>query len=315
MVLYSADYDMYQVLNLNPQSLRAFVHHVAKLQSLPNTHILDIKIGEVQDWNLLLKPSIEGDGIVGYQRKKELEHLSMLRNSDVITEKEYTTAKKLLPLHMTPLKLIEARKELRFGLLRWTPIEVLKGYKMMRNGKRITLQQAVESTGITKIDLISWINNKYNEFSNVIIWNGFTEIANPIESIKENVLLYLDEKNYFKLLKRVYSLAKLTDDTDVQERCLTILNSEIGFLYTIVADLEILEQVKTENLTKSEKRKVKQELGELTDKIAKVYFPGNKRAKRATFSLLPKLYSILQDETRKAMDGASLLPIPDTYLP
>jgi hypothetical protein len=56
-------------------------------------------------------------------------------------------------------------------------------------------------------------------------------------------------------------------------------------------------------------------MGTLRDKIAKAYFDGNKRAKRASFSLLPKLSSILQNETRKVMMSASLLPIADSYLP
>jgi hypothetical protein len=314
-ILYSADYDMIQTIVPSHQSIRAFVHHVAKLQSLPNTHILDIKIGEIQDWNLLLNTRIEDNSIVNYNRKKELEHLELLRYQKIITEKEYIASKKLLPIHITPIKLIEAKKELRFGILRWTPKEILRGYKILRNNKEITLEEAIKNTGITKVDVISWTNNKYNEFSNIILWKEFSQTPEPIQSLKENILLYLDDKNYFKVLKRIYALSKLLNDTKTEELCISILNSEIGFLYTIVADFEIMEQLRKKTLTKQERQNLKYELGMMTDKIAKVYFPGNKRPKRTSFSLLPKLYTILQEETRKVMIDSSLLPIPHSYLP
>jgi hypothetical protein len=265
---------------------------------------MDIKIGEIPEWNLMKN---------GFNLQEERKHLDELFKEKIISKQEYSNGTKLLE-NLTPLKSIQARKQLRFGILRWTPKDVLKGHLKLRNKKVISLYEAFETSGITKVDVISWSNNKYNEFSNIILWNNYTKQQNPIESIRENIVEYLHDKNYLKVLKRIFSLSKLLEDSVTEEKCISILNSEIGYLYTIVADLEVLAEMK-KIVSKIEKKNIEYEMQTLTDRVAKAYFDGNKRPKRASFSLLPKLYSILQYETYKIMKQESLLPVKNIYLP
>lgn len=299
-LLYSADYDMIQEIELSPASSHAFIKHIAELHSLPNTHITDIKIGEIPNWNLVTSNK--------YVRKDEIKHLELLLDEGIIDSHEYKEAKKLLPRHMTPLKLIEARKELRFGILRWTPKDVFKGYLKLRNGKTITLVDALRSLGITKIDVISFVNGKYTDFSNIILWKGYSEITGM--TLKDSLIYYLGERNYWKALKRIFSIAKDMKDEKLQETCLEILNSKLGYISNIVSDMEVLQSLTQRDLTKKERRNINYELNTIIDRLSKVYIDGFKRAKRVSFKLLPKLDSILQHETKLAMEQEGLLPLP-----
>lgn len=301
-LLYSADYDMIQEVELSPASSRAFVQGIAQLYSMPNTHIVDIKIGDIPEWNLLKGSK--------YSRSEELKHLGLLYDTGIISEKEYKHAKKLLSRTMSDVKMMEAKKELRFGVLRWTPKDVFKGYLKLRNGETISLVEAFKTSGITKVDVIAFVNGKYADFSNILLWKGYSEMDEPIQSLKQNVIYYVKDGNYWKALKRIFSLAKGIDDEDIQQMCLEVLNSKLGYLATIISDMEVLESLKQRNLTKKEKQNIKAELGAITDRLAKVYIDGFKRPKKTSFSLLPKLQAILQHETKLAMEEIGLLPIP-----
>jgi hypothetical protein len=314
-VLYSADYDMVQELPLTHQAERAFVHHISKLLALPDTHIIDIKIGEVDEWMLLQGVDVDNGKVVNYSRKQELAHLDELVKNGVVTPKEEKQAKKLLRRSLTPSQFLEAKRELRFGLLRWTPKDVLKGYLKLRNGNTISLYDALASSGITKVDVISFVNGKYHEFSNIIIWEGHTRLDEIADSIRLSVIEYMNEGNYWKVLKRIFSLSKLVGDSKTENKALDILNSKLGYLYTIISDLEIMESLRERGLSRKEKQNIKHQLDILTDRLAKVYEDGFKRVKKTSLALIPRLFGILQEETRKVMEASSLLPIPDAYLP
>lgn len=305
-LLYSADYDLIQEVEVSPASTRAFVHHIAQLNSLPNTHILDIKIGEIPSWTLLKSDK--------YVRKDELKHLATLHDEGIISSKEYKQSKKLLSRHMTPLKLIEARKELRFGVLRWTPKDVFKGYLKLRNGETISLLDAIKSSGITKIDVISMVNGRYAEFSNIILWKGYSEMPETSTGLKQNLMYYVADGNYWKALKRIFSLAKHIGDDKLQEMCIEILNSNLGYISKIVNDMEILKALKERDLTKAELQTIKYQLDAITDRLAKVYIEGFKRPTKTSLSLLPKLEAVLQHETKLAMEEIGLLPLPKDLL-
>jgi hypothetical protein len=275
---------------------------------------VDIKCGEISEWNLLKKPYIENSKLHGYDQASELKHLSALWQHKLISHEEYMTASDLLKPHLNPIEFLEARKELRFGLLRWTVPEVLRGYIELRDKSIYYLDDAFKSKGITKLDLIAWITSKYVEFSNIIVWTNsrgkpYAYVPAIKKALKENILEFEAEGNYVKVAKRMYSLAKQYKDQSIVEELTNILNSPIGKLYMVTADIEVLEEFH-KAVTQSRKRK---ELDMLKNFFAKLYFPEFNHATPSN-TKLTHLKEVLQYEMEKALKKANLLPIPRDYM-
>ena len=302
-VLYSADYDLLEEVPLKSSSLRDFQALVKEAQKVGT--ITDIKCGEVREWNLLTSAD--------YDQQEELKHLGSLWQAGYLENKELAMAKKMLKPSLTVPELVKARKELRFGILRWTPKEVQEGHKMFRN-KLFYLEDALKSTGITKIDLVAWVKDKYVEVSNIILWthNGtpYAKLRPLKDALSEDIKLFEEERNWVKVAKRMLSIAKykgyLTDVGKLQ----SILNSPLGAVYTVVSDLELLDEF-PDALTPAKKR---EELDLMRDRMAKLYFPEFNDASDPQ-KLLPRLREVLQDEMEKELEKEHLLPIRKEYRP
>ena len=186
-ILYSADFDMMESLQFKRNSPAVFQRKIKQILKIGA--ITDIKCGEVTEWNLLKRPHIN-KRVKNYSQKNELEHLNYLWQNKIITQSEYDLGKSLLKPSLTMVEFLNARKELRFGLLRWTPKEVLQGYKDFRE-RHILLEDAMKSKGITKVDVIAWVNTKYIEFSNIILWRSggkfYAEIPNIKRALAEDI--------------------------------------------------------------------------------------------------------------------------------
>jgi len=308
-VLYYADYDLMEEIPLQKRMVRIFQSKIKKIKQ--KLKITDIKIGEITEWNLLKKPYIENSKVHKYDQAKELQHLSSLWSSELITHDEFMLAEKLLKPHLTSVEFLQARKELRFGILRWTTEEIQKGYKEYRK-HIIYLYDAFKTKAITKIDVIAWVHEKYTEFSNIILWtkNGkpYANIPSLKKSLKENVLEYEADENYVKVGKRMLSLAKAYKDSDIQEKLTNIFNSPIGKLYTVVADLEIIEE-----FPKAVKARKRKQLDLMKDSFRKLYFPQLKNS-IPNLKLLPEFRNVLQEEMKKALEKHKLLPVPRDYV-
>ena len=201
---------------------------------------------------------------------------------------------------------------MRFGVLRWTPAEVYAGHKTFRK-HTFYLEDAFKSTGITKVDAVAWVNDKYIEVSNIILWHDGAQFAQtkPLkDALAEDILLYEDEENWVKVAKRMLSLAKekgnLTDEGELRR----VLNSPLGAVYTVVSDLELMEEF-PDAMTPARKRK---ELDQMRDRMAKLYFPDFDHASNPR-ALLPKLKDLLQEETKHQLEVGRLLPVRKDYRP
>ena len=311
-IMYAADYDLIESVILRRGSTKKFQDKIRKIQKVGK--IVDIKCGEISEWNLLKKPYVENSKVHKYDQAAELKHLSALWQNELLSHEEYMTASDLLKPHLNPVEFLEARKELRFGLLRWTVPEVLRGYKELRDKSVYYLDVAFKSKGITKLDLVSWITNKYVEISNIIVWTNskgkpYAYVPAIKKALKENILEFEAEGNYVKVAKRMYSLAKQYKDQSIVDELTNILNSPIGKLYMVTADMEVLEEYPNA-VTQIRKRR---ELDMLKDYFAKLYFPEFNRATPSN-TTVSDLKEVLQTQMKQALKEANLLPIPRDYM-
>jgi hypothetical protein len=298
-IMYSVDYDMLEMPIFRKSSVKQFQALVKRAGKVGT--ITDIKCGEIPEWNLLTTKK--------YSREKELKHLQELWQNKIITDAELREAQKLLQPNLTIPELYKARKALRFGIMRWTPAQVAQGSMKFRN-HTVYLEEAMKSKGITKVDVVAWVKEKYVEVSTILVWTHrgkpYANVKNVVNALKEDLIVFAHDGNFMKVAKRLYSLAKLTGrDRESLER---ILNSHLGAVYLVVSDLKLLDEFPNA-ITPARKRK---QLDSLRDQMSKLYFPEFHEATNPK-TLLPKLEEKLQSEVKKELEKVNLYPIPKMY--
>jgi hypothetical protein len=254
---YAGDYDAYEIVyrkgavsSVLNELAADFKNIIKRLRSTPNIYIGDIKAGCREEWRVFGRDVGLLDGkIVGYNPVKSRGVLMKLYNNKVITEDERKSAEEMILDRPTPEEMLRARRKIKFHTIRWTPTEVLDGEKELRDGSFMTLQEAFNTPTITKMDIVGYVqNNKYTDFSMIYEFHCGDKVLNPsfediTKSLREDIVLYKTDNNPFKVLKRVFALAKFAGDTPTLQALTPILNSDLGRIYAILSDVGTLIQL------------------------------------------------------------------------
>ncbi len=144
-------------------------------------------------------------------------------------------------------------------ILRWTPKEILRGMKQLPGGETKTLKDALRDPTMLKIDEITLINGHFTEVTNIIELSytngsGNTKYVNiqmskmnniDIALPKEIEKLYFSDYHYnpFKMIKRIFSFARHTDNHQLLEKIFPIISSDISAMYQIKSELEAIKLV------------------------------------------------------------------------
>jgi len=124
--------------------------------------------------------------------------------------------------------------------VRWKPSDILDGAK-----DGLKLADAFQQPALTKLDVVAWVNGRYTDFSIIYEFKNKTETLNPVKSdpkasIRQDEADLKREGEYFKALKRRFSIAALERRKGALIRLNRILNSDLGRLYLIISDLKTL---------------------------------------------------------------------------
>lgn len=246
--LYAGDYDAVERVELKSigegvQRLRDVIKRLRALK----VYIGDIKCGEVPEWNVFRPSARIEDGLIkDFNRTESIAKLDELKRSNSISPNEHENAARILNDATTPFDFIEARKTIRFHILRWKPIDILNGVLDYRSHSFL-LEDALKSGGMVKIDVIANINDQFTEFS--LIYDMFlsgkrvTASIPPIAIGLTEDMIYYEIIDPFKALKRFFSLARYFKEYGTMERLVPILNGDLGRLYQMVGDLKTLEDL------------------------------------------------------------------------
>jgi hypothetical protein len=115
-----------------------------------------------------------------------------------------------------------------------------------------------------KIDIIARINNIYNEVS--CIYNFDTNSNDEtkyVSSLVDDIKDYKKKGNYYKVLKRLFSLYKLRNDKNKLVQLSMFLNNNYGKLYQETANLEAIEKLKRLPIDRTTQRAIAQNLKEI----------------------------------------------------
>jgi hypothetical protein len=333
---YAGDYDAFEIVNMKERTDEVALHMLAtrfkqimkEVRAIPNTYIGDIKAGSIEEWRVLPKSAmLENGKVVGMDVEKSKAVLDRLRKDNIISEKEYKESLSLLDGTMTPMRLLEAKKELKFHIVRWTPPEVERGFKVLQDKRRFTLEEAFSTPTITKMDVISLVqNNRYTDFSMIYYFRNKGTLLNPdvvdiAKSIKENIYYYTQVGNPFKALKRKFALAKMEKDAGTITKLTPILNSDLGRIYHVLGDIGTLIHLLED--FKPDQKLVRFEIDQFRNRLANVYQLKDYLKEEHTIigeiesllkaplkSMLPKLEAmeerldrILKDGTNRVLKG------------
>ena len=157
--------------------------------------------------------------------------------------------------------------------LRWDYSEIQNG---VNNG--VSFDEAIQQKGIIKLDIISYINGRFVEITEVynVKINGKSNMDYTNEEVVKSITAdYKDEVkklNFMKALKKMYSISKLINNKDpLLDILVTYFNSPIGLLYRCKADLETILTILSYN--KFELKDIIESLQTLKEQISA--FPVN----------------------------------------
>ena len=130
--------------------------------------------------------------------------------------------------------------------IRWNYKNIMKGYQLI-NKKRYNFIDCIMQKSIMKMDLIVFVNNIAVEITD----NYFITIKNKSNfdkhdedknnSIKRLVIDYnqlIDEKRYFKAIKRLFSIQ--TIEGKPSKKLIDLFNSDLGRLYKCISDINTI---------------------------------------------------------------------------
>jgi len=95
-----------------------------------------------------------------------------------------------------------------------------------------------------KIDLVVWVNEeaRFREMSKIFVFKSKHHAMNwQPSSLQEDVKAYLQKRDYWKVVKRLYSITKLKNNVRLVTYLKNIFNGELGALSSLISELRTIE--------------------------------------------------------------------------
>lgn len=307
--LYAGDYDVDEKVNAKSANavLQSLQRIVKDLRDIPNCYIGDIKCGEVADWEIISSSSYIEDGkLYKFNIKESQSRVDNLRKQNIISAKEAQEANALLEKATDPFNFLEAKKELRFHILRWKPIDILQGALEYR-GRVFTLEDAIQSGGMIKLDVVYDLHDRFTEFSCIydvhIKGVRITSFPRSIVRSLTDDIMYYNKVSPFKALKRFFALARYYKNEKAIQLLTPILNSDLGRLYQITEDLKTLLALLERPIAPIQK--IRSQIDDVRQRLGNIYQFKDILKEEPTF--IAKINSLLKHSNPKLKDKLATL--------
>ena len=166
---------------------------------------------------------------------------------------KYEKAKQLPSVYFTDFKCGEDK---RGEPLRWD-------YKTLKanNNRGYTFEEAMKSKAMCKLDCVAFVNGRFEEITEVYnLHNGSPPKKNLLGDLRQSQKEYLDEGNYWKALKREFSIASIQHDQKKTKRLIDFFNSVVGLLAKSVSELDTIQLVLEQTFKKPKLEEIRQNL-------------------------------------------------------
>ena len=255
------DIDLFENCNYEAASLVPVLHHIRelfremahRLTAARDTYLADFKAGEDQRFICPYMGTYEIlKGYKDYSPEKIREWIEALSSLLTVEEKkEMLEAVEDHPTYFQYIKLEDMIRAKR--VVRWTLKELIKGEKKLVGNTNYTLEDAIQSQTVVKIDIWTWIKDGYVEVTNwfrlrfrqkgMVKWEDLTQPL-PLyeESIRKGVRDYFDprlEKN-MKMAKRIWLYAVYKNDYNLMKLLYPLFRSDASRLGQLKGEIEVL---------------------------------------------------------------------------
>jgi hypothetical protein len=349
-MMYPNDIDLHQIVDVSYKTKKIAVKElvnyfqkmITRLKEQPNVFITDIKFGSIPDYDILDRDvRLRNNKVVNYNYNECVTKLTMLHDRNTITNDEFKDAKKVLTKNSPTLKQYFVMKDaIKFSTVRLTVNDVINGHINFRN-TTYKLSDLLLS-GLVKVDVVAYINGKYTEFSNIYEFKNSNKMISPImtnldDSLKEDIMYNYVTKNYYKMAKRIFVMNVFEEKESITTKLMILFNSQLGIIYNVLSDIKVLILLLSRTGRLSYKKlsyeinmfKVRlsrvysvnsflseqDSITEIIDKLSKVPHSADRREIffHELSSLLKKLETILNENTKKELKQMHLLPLPKKY--
>jgi hypothetical protein len=212
----------------------------------------------------------------------------------------------------------------------------------MVNNVKYTIEDGFKSSS-AKVDTIALVQKVIHTEINVVYKvvkeeGSKLDIKEIEEQLKQSLYEYVKEKNYYKMAKRMYAIARLNKDYKTLEKLTEMFNGDLGRIYSLLNEsitlITLLENNKSLDLDK-----IKYEIDNFRYRINNVYtvesfyrkrnklsskikkminLPNTKSSKEELIKDLKSLekffYDVLQKNTLTQMKKLKLYPIPKKFV-
>jgi len=160
--------------------------------------------------------------------------------------------------------------------LRWNKEDIKKGFKILGNGEKKFFYECLFDKVRMKLDMVYLLNGEYVELSEIyrLQINGKKNYddANIVEELKQEIVKYKKEKNYYKVLKREFSLLEHQGTNKKRQiQLINLFNSNAGLLNNLINQLKIIQNVCIQTFRKAKIDDVRGNLQSIKFKLSSVY--------------------------------------------
>lgn len=242
---------------------------IVKLQlRYPDIIFLEFKVGNDYRYHIELgEVDYKKQEVKNFNYQKIRQHVNSLVKSKNITKKEKNYLDGILveDISINQWKLLESFFKQKY-VLRWNMDEMLSQKKILDNGRIVHLQDTLGDGTVIKLDTLCFIQDRYKQVTNIFFL--FDKKMNREKQVKEferkndvhvyqDVYKYLLEKNFLKVLKRIWLLScsqKIKKNIRILKPVFISKISAIGQIEGEIENLSlILEFMELNILEKKEK--------------------------------------------------------------
>lgn len=158
--------------------------------------------------------------------------------------------------------------------LRWNKEDIKNGYKILGNGSKKFFRDCLMEKIKMKLDMIYLLNGEFVEMSEIyhLSINGEKNYnkANVEKELLDEIDKLTKEQNYYKLLKRRFSLLKLKKDKKMEEY-IKIFNGQSGLLNNLINQLKIIQNICIQTFRKPKLHEIRGNLQTIKQELSSVY--------------------------------------------
>lgn len=233
--------------------IKRFQDMIQEIEANPLTYLGDFKAGYDSRYTVDIG-EIDGSKIRGYDHDAITKRMRELYDSKLLSENEIATWLRAVIEKPTLNEYIELKHLIhKKKTVRWTSKDILMGYKKLRGGHLLSLEDALSQKSIVKIDVWTNISGRYTEVTN---WYAITYLedgsvhpkymSEPLGDYQHSLVKDLEYysnptlKKSMKLAKRIWNYYVFKNMKKEMVMLYPLFSSGAAKMHQIIGEIETI---------------------------------------------------------------------------